>query len=180
MFYFCEFEFTRNTQLTGKNSTTTTTTTTTIIIGDLRLNSRAAKDYRLRQDVKRNYGRGLAQMFNATADNAGCRYPRSDTNLPYPIDPVLRSTLLLLLLLRRASWIRFSFTKEINTDFPLFFHEIWYIRHFLSTNLYWLLIRWQVIVARLQILCFLFTLMTSSLSYYRSFIFYLRRHWYFQ
>jgi len=126
MFYFCEYEFTRKTQWTGK-----TTITTTIIIGDLRPNSRTAKDHRLQQDVKRNYGRGLAQMFNATADNAGCRYPRSDTNLPYPIDPVLRSTLLLLLLLlRRASWIRFLFTKEINTDFLLFFHEIWYIRHF--------------------------------------------------
>lgn len=33
-------------------------------------------------------------MFDATADNAGCRYPRSDTNLPYPIDPVLRSTII--------------------------------------------------------------------------------------
>lgn len=59
-----------------------------------RFRDNAARHSRLRQHVKRNYGRGLAQMFDATADNAGCRYPRSDTNLPYSIDPVLRSTII--------------------------------------------------------------------------------------
>lgn len=35
--------------------------------------ARDVEDTQLRQRVKRNYGRGLAQAFDATADNAGCR-----------------------------------------------------------------------------------------------------------
>jgi len=147
-------------------------------------NCRTAKDYRLRQGVKRNYVRGLAQMFNATADNAGCRYPRSDTNLPYPIDPVLRSTLVLCYYYYDAypesasrsqrkstpiSW-RFSMKYKLDICFcPQIRISFWFGRE-RSRG------RRNITNITLSV----HILMTSSLSYLRRFIFYLRRHWYFQ
>lgn len=124
-------------------------TTTTTIINNRRFkaevpNCRTAKDYRLRQGVKRNYVRGLAQMFNATADNAGCRYPRSDTNLPYPIDPVLRSTVVLYYYYYDAHPESASRSQRKST--PIFWRfsmKYKFDIFVMSTSLYWLLIQSQ-------------------------------------